>query len=377
MNKMIVLFVFILIVIMANDSIASHNNDLSLLIGAIAYEQKSVAYKELLQPTKDNLKKCEIPNNAVPKKVLNQSFHWVQQIVNKPWLIDGLMQNTACFKDLLKWELPYPGGGISRQIGDYIYYTYTINNIVIRIEENGICVSISIHFQSQANINNPSVFVMQWATNVLNIPSDEISNLTCQVNQRETLFYGTIRKTKNLHPELKLLPGVPLVWYSEDFKDIKELATRLSAGKTPLDTYVWQKLSPETRELAVQYDKQSRVAVRTRTSLVRELNFLIAGPCLYQSERFDARSLTNGVDVLIGSNLQGEDMVRLNRLLLEAAYPKLIVPRRDNDGRIHDFKWWWHEIVFITDGSFIFFNVRERDGSPIGRYRKAGLPNRF
>jgi hypothetical protein len=56
-------------------------------------------------------------------------------------------------------------------------------------------------------------------------------------------------------------------------------------------------------------------------ALVDELNRLLQGPLLYDDERFKGIQLSKKAKSLIEKNPSGESIVRLNRILIDAAYP--------------------------------------------------------
>ena len=70
-----------------------------------------------------------------------------------------------------------------------------------------------------------------------------------------------------------------------------------------------------------QWDKAQRDA------LVDYLNTLLKGSSLYQAERFKGVQLSEETKKLIEREPQGEDLIRLNRMLLEDAYPHEIAKR--------------------------------------------------
>jgi len=55
---------------------------------------------------------------------------------------------------------------------------------------------------------------------------------------------------------------------------------------------------------------------------VRELNQIISGPSIYDEYRFAEVEMRRETQDLINRAKQGDGMTRLNRLLLEDAYPR-------------------------------------------------------
>jgi thioredoxin-like negative regulator of GroEL len=107
-------------------------------------------------------------------------------------------------------------------------------------------------------------------------------------------------------------------WFTPgDFIDLPALAARLSRPQDPLSHYIQTQLSADTRrQMASQADEP-----RLRQSLASDLNRLLdAGP-LYEPVRFKRVALSDDLADFVKQNPQTYARVRLNRLLLETAYP--------------------------------------------------------
>jgi Na+/melibiose symporter-like transporter len=107
--------------------------------------------------------------------------------------------------------------------------------------------------------------------------------------------------------------------------DVSSLASRLNTPTNAISSYLKDQLSGQTVTTLVA--DQTSVSARSATelALVQDLNKIIAGPSLYDTNRF--------ANVLFGSNTKellkkqnpGEyDLQSLNRFLLEDAYPSEI-----------------------------------------------------
>ncbi len=105
-----------------------------------------------------------------------------------------------------------------------------------------------------------------------------------------------------------------------DLKDPIGLAVRLHGRHDPISSFVWDHLSAATQSAANVSSNAIPSAVLLN-GLVNDLNPLIAGPSIYAPDRFDLASLTAETQTLIAKNASGADLLRLNRLLLEQAYP--------------------------------------------------------
>jgi len=126
---------------------------------------------------------------------------------------------------------------------------------------------------------------------------------------------------------------------------------KLKDGKDPLSRHLLSQLDPATRRLLEQYippnlpDSELGAHWVTDASgnygppnspgpallkaLVNDLNRLLQGPLLYDEERFKGIQLSEKAKNLIEKRPSGESLVRLNRILMDDAYPNAT-------GRNHD-----------------------------------------
>ena len=108
---------------------------------------------------------------------------------------------------------------------------------------------------------------------------------------------------------------------SQDFKDAQGLATKLRDARDPVAQYLRAHFSPETQQLLEDYDGSSVPSDELVGALASELNRVLTDEEFYDQSRFTAIPLPDEAQALIGHNPQDQHLVRLNRLLLEAAYP--------------------------------------------------------
>jgi hypothetical protein len=102
----------------------------------------------------------------------------------------------------------------------------------------------------------------------------------------------------------------------------------LKTPASPLNQYIAQQLSAETKQLLKDYDGSDQMPVGLRKSLVaalsKDLNRLLFDERLFDKKRFASTSLDDETERLIGRLLEGkllrEELGRLNRRLLEQAY---------------------------------------------------------
>ena len=118
-------------------------------------------------------------------------------------------------------------------------------------------------------------------------------------------------------------------FYPYTFKEPAGFAVKLRDAGDPLSKYIREQFPAETQQLLEAYNESHPPSDSLQTALVTELNQLLIGESLYKEERFVQAKLTKKVQKLIENNPGGEDLIRLNRLLLEEAYPKEIAKSED------------------------------------------------
>jgi H+/Cl- antiporter ClcA/predicted transcriptional regulator len=92
-----------------------------------------------------------------------------------------------------------------------------------------------------------------------------------------------------------------------------------------LSTFLEARLSPQTLELISNH--QATATLDLQKSLAEDLNRVIRGPALFSPELFEAVTIDSDTQELLALRPQADDLIRLNRRLLAAAYPQEIVVR--------------------------------------------------
>src|SRR5271157_4603452 len=106
-----------------------------------------------------------------------------------------------------------------------------------------------------------------------------------------------------------------------DLHDPGRLATRLRDGIDPLSLYLQGHLTAPTKALLNAYTGPQPPSAALQQALVQDLNTVLAGPSIYDAQRFALVNLYPATQQLMAENPKGADLLRLNRLLLEEAYP--------------------------------------------------------
>ncbi len=105
---------------------------------------------------------------------------------------------------------------------------------------------------------------------------------------------------------------------NDHFADLAGLGNKLKAGADPLSKYITEKLSADTRTKLGGGDSS------TASALANDLNKLLEAGPLFETNRFAGVKISDRTWRFIRENPQSHTRIRLNRILLEEAYPKEI-----------------------------------------------------
>ena len=151
-----------------------------------------------------------------------------------------------------------------------------------------------------------------------------------------------------------------------DFIDLPAFVAKLRTQQDPISKYVWDQFSGSTQGVLT-----SATPEKQKLALVQALDNILKGVLIYETVRFAGVALSPETLALMSQNPKGRDLICLNRLLLEDAYPLEIEKSRKSTpaGRMQtqrDIVTGWTEknkINFynkpITEGSFDDLNNSE------------------
>jgi hypothetical protein len=103
--------------------------------------------------------------------------------------------------------------------------------------------------------------------------------------------------------------------------DPAKFAERLSAGADAISAFLRAQLQDSVKTDLAAYSASSANAKAVVSALVKDLNQVIAGPSIYDPARFHGVVLRPETSALLDQHLRGVRLARLNKLLLEDAYP--------------------------------------------------------
>jgi subfamily B ATP-binding cassette protein MsbA len=103
-----------------------------------------------------------------------------------------------------------------------------------------------------------------------------------------------------------------------DFQTPNALVVQLSRQSEPLSRHLWNRFSAEDQQVL----RTNSAVSEQRSLLVSCLNGVAFGAPVYEAERFIGVKLSEETRRLLAQNPRDERLARLNRLLLEDAFPK-------------------------------------------------------
>lgn len=108
-----------------------------------------------------------------------------------------------------------------------------------------------------------------------------------------------------------------------DIVNLAAFVAKLDEKSDAMSVYLSGQFDDATRNLVIAYAAMNSTPdpKPVGTALVKNLNKIVSGPSIYDKTRFQNVTLRPETQALLNQDPQGRDLVRLNRMLLEDAYP--------------------------------------------------------
>jgi hypothetical protein len=116
-----------------------------------------------------------------------------------------------------------------------------------------------------------------------------------------------------------------------EVKNAVKMISALKGWADPASTYLMTRFAPRTRELLEWHDATRQPNPELTDALIDELNCSLEDPDMHKSGQF---SVSEEAQQLSKQPLQGEAVWRLNRMLLEDAYPSELSKQSNHDSNL-------------------------------------------
>jgi len=118
--------------------------------------------------------------------------------------------------------------------------------------------------------------------------------------------------------------------------DPAAFAARLTNGSDAMSVFLRGRLQDLVKADLAAYSASNANAKALISALVKDLNLVIAGPSIYDAARFHDVVLQPETRQLLQQNPGGPQLARLNKLLLEDAYPGVLAPSPSTGWTVKD-----------------------------------------
>jgi peroxiredoxin Q/BCP len=136
---------------------------------------------------------------------------------------------------------------------------------------------------------------------------------------------------------------------ADEIKDLSGLIDRLKGQSDPASAFLWKSLAKPEQSLLRSYQPTSPGSKEAQEVVVQALQKIMGGPSIYKIKRFKGVSLRPETTELIKQSPTGIKLVRLNRLLLEDAYPAELTRNQNMDRRVSFLIGLDGKIIHVTD----------------------------
>lgn len=157
---------------------------------------------------------------------------------------------------------------------------------------------------------------------------------------------------------------------ADHVRDFPALASRVKTGTDPMASLVASQMSPTNRAVLAAWQPGQPLSPRLREMLIGALNDTIRKQTVGDPARFGSIPLRPYTQELIVRSPQADNLIRLNRALLEDAFPAELTQTRGMNPRLYDWGVFWGNrniALFVGAALALLLLVRQRKGLTLAR----------
>ncbi len=138
-----------------------------------------------------------------------------------------------------------------------------------------------------------------------------------------TLFDG-----KTLDGWIMEPAGRPTNISGDSIADLAGLVKKIAGKADPLSQFLFEELDDAGKMAITSFEESNAASAKAvRSAIAKSMNKAINDPSsLYEQKRFEGVKLRVETVVLVNKDPQGKELARVNRMLLEDAYPNELTP---------------------------------------------------
>ena len=214
-------------------------------------------------------------------------------------------------------------------------------------------------FSKQILRNEEVIFIAEESYELTNVFEKEFQRTNTEIiplyvkdrktnnEDRTTVFNGLKNGLAKLRTKYRERGSLP--FQAGDFT--AGLYHKLKEGKSP-SGYFRSRFAPATRQLLEQHISLESPSTELQSAVINELNDLLGGPSLFEAVRFSQVTLRSETEALLAQVPEAEELRRLNRMLLEDAYPHEIAKSQKRPTVVlNTHATWGNEIINHIDNN--------------------------
>jgi hypothetical protein len=144
-----------------------------------------------------------------------------------------------------------------------------------------------------------------------------------------------------------------------DIKNLHSFAGTLKQHADKISHYLWNRFSPEVRESLSLYNERLYFLDWLDDLLTTELNRIVQSGAIHHGQLFAGVALSKKTERMLKHKQQGQDLIRLNRMLLVDAYPNDLSAKEIGTDTVRVLATKARALAHYRDGVEVTFHERK------------------